>query len=83
MKFISYSLITKNVVNNNTNDNTNDNTNKYQENVNKENVNKDKNNILQEPALEIEEEPIRNVDKAILYCYPNIYTKKNTTYYKI
>ncbi len=67
IKFSSYSLITKTIVNDNTNNDTNDNTNNNKETVNKE------------PTLEIiEEEPIRNVDKAILYCYPNIYTKKST-----
>ena len=69
MQFSSYSSITKTIVNNNTNDT-------------KENINKD-NNILSEVAVEpklelVEEEPIRSVDKAILYCYPNIYTKKST-----
>ena len=66
MKFISYSLITKNVVNNTTNDT-----------LDKKTLN-DTINIIPDTTLEIIEEPIRNVDKAILYCYPNIYTKKST-----
>lgn len=61
IKFSSYSLITKTIVNDN-------------------NILDIKNNenLTPENALEIEEEPIKNVDKAILYCYPNIYTKKST-----
>ena len=69
MQFCSYSSITKTIANNNTNDT-------------KENINKDNNilsELVEETKLEIiEEEPIRNIDKAILYCYPNIYTKKST-----
>ena len=59
----SYSLITKTIVNDNIN------------NILDTKINE---NLTPESALEIIEEPIRNVDKAILYCYPNIYTKKNT-----
>ena len=66
----SYSLITKIVVNNTTNNTNNTLDNKTH----------DDNNISNNTVdiLEEEEEPIRNVDKAILYCYPNIYTKKST-----
>ena len=61
----SYSLIAKIVVNNNTNNTTDNKTN-------------DDNNISDNTVVIPEEEPIRNVDKAILYCYPNMYTKKST-----
>ena len=65
----SYSLITKIVVNNTTNNTNNTLDNKTHDDNNISNNTID---ILEE------EEPIRNVDKAILYCYPNIYTKKST-----
>ena len=67
IKFSSYSLVTKTIINDITNDN--------QENINKDNISKESE---LEHSQEIVEEPIKNVDKAILYCYPNIYTKKST-----
>ena len=65
---MSYSSITKTILNidsGNNDSNTPDNNND-------DNYDNDNNNTT------LEELPIRNVDKPIMYLYPNVYTKANT-----
>ena len=72
---MSYSTITKTILNSsniNSNTNTPDNTNLEYNNNNNDNDDDNNNNTT------LEELSIRNIDKPIMYLYPNVYTKANT-----
>jgi len=78
---MSYSTITKTILNSG-NSNTPDNTkleyNNNNNNNNNDNDNNDDNDNDNNNNTTLEELSIRNVDKPIMYLYPNIYTKANT-----